>query len=184
MRLQPHTSSPDFALTVTVSLSRHEEGFLLEHLLDGPGVDTLALAPRSADPRRHDELWKHTCFEAFFAVPGSARYYEFNGSPSGDWALYAFDGYRQGMAAQDIPDAPVLRVCERQRGKLRLAWHIPYFTNEPIDYAGITAVLQSRELPGISSYWALAHVGERPDFHLAGSFIYPLMNLTGGRDAD
>lgn len=174
MRLQPYPASPELSLEVTVSLSRHADGFLLEHLFEGPGVDALELAPRSTVPQRRDGLWQQTCVEAFFAVPGSTRYYEFNGSPSGDWALYAFDSYRQGMTAQALADAPELRVCEVRHGTLRLAWHIPFFTDEPMEYAGITAVLLSRDVPEVASYWALAHVGERPDFHLPGSFIYPL----------
>lgn len=174
MRLQPYPASPELALTVSVSLSRHPDGFLLEHLFEGPSVDTLVLASVTADPQRRDELWKHTCVEAFFAVSGSTRYYEFNGSPSGDWALYAFENYRQGMTPQDLCEAPELRVRDVRHGTLRLAWHLPFFSDEPIEYAGITAVLLSREAPGVSSYWALAHVGERPDFHLPGSFIYPL----------
>lgn len=176
MRLQPYHDSPAItqALTVSVSLSRQSDGFLLQHYLEGPAVDALSLAEKVLAPSRRDELWKHTCMEAFFAVRNSTRYYEFNGSPSGDWALYRFEDYRQGMTEQPVVVAPALQVRDQQRGTLRLVWHIPFFTEDAVDRAGITAVLQHRDLPGVSSYWALAHVGDKPDFHLANSFVCPL----------
>lgn len=176
MRLQPFPDSPPFAqtLTVSVNLSRQCEGFVLEHCLEGPGVDGVLLAPPATAPACRDELWKHTCMEAFFAVSGSTGYYEFNGSPSGDWALYRFDDYRQGMRVQSVMAAPTLQLREQKPGVLRLVWHIPFFCNDALDRAGITAVLQHKDQPGVSSYWALAHVGGKPDFHLAGSFVCPL----------
>lgn len=176
MRLQPYPDSPAFTqtLSVSVSLSREREGFLLQHRLKGPGIERLSLADPASAPARRDELWKHTCVEVFFAVRGSPCYYEFNGSPSGDWALYRFDDYRQGMVEQPVTLAPVLRERDQQPGVLRLVWHIPFFTDDVLDRAGITAVVQHQDLPGVSSYWALAHVGDKPDFHQAGSFVCAL----------
>ncbi len=52
--------------------------------------------PRTEPALRTDELWKHSCFEAFFGAGDG--YYEFNLSPSTQWAAYRFDGYRTGMA--------------------------------------------------------------------------------------
>ena len=78
------------------------------------------------------------------------------------------------MAIQPVKAAPVLQVCDHQPGTLRLVWHIPFFTDDMFDRAGITAVVQHKDLPGVSSYWALAHVGDKPDFHLANSFECPL----------
>ena len=53
--------------------------------------------PGMLTPARADELWRHTCFEAFVRALPSAAYYEFNFSPSTQWAAYQFSGYRQGM---------------------------------------------------------------------------------------
>jgi len=33
-----------------------------------------------------DELWQHTCFEAFIGTSSGAGYYEFNFAPSTQWA--------------------------------------------------------------------------------------------------
>src|SRR3979490_1310679 len=46
-------------------------------------------------------LWQHTCFEAFLAAPGVAGYYEFNFTPTLDWAAYQFTDYRDGMTPAD-----------------------------------------------------------------------------------
>src|SRR5207342_1224384 len=48
---------------------------------------------------RADELWRHTCFEAFVRAASGPAYYEFNFAPSRQWATYRFDGYRSGMRA-------------------------------------------------------------------------------------
>src|SRR5260370_30081182 len=52
--------------------------------------------PSPGAPRINTHLWQHTCFEAFIAVEGQAAYHEFNFAPSGEWAAYAFGGYRNG----------------------------------------------------------------------------------------
>lgn len=50
-------------------------------------------------------LWQSTCFELFIAAAphqGQATpYLEFNFSPSGDWALFAFTGYREPVNAAE-----------------------------------------------------------------------------------
>ena len=52
--------------------------------------------PSPGAPRFAAQLWQHTCFEAFIAVEGQPAYHEFNFAPSGEWAVYAFSGYRKG----------------------------------------------------------------------------------------
>ncbi|NEQ19514.1 MAG: DOMON-like domain-containing protein [Microcoleus sp. SIO2G3] len=54
------------------------------------------LAPSDTPARKH-ELWKDTCFEFFVGIKNSDQYWEFNLSPAGDWNIYRFDAYRQGM---------------------------------------------------------------------------------------
>jgi len=43
---------------------------------------------------RKNELWKSTCFEAFFGPTGSAMYWELNLATGGSWNCYSFDNYR------------------------------------------------------------------------------------------
>src|SRR5215469_4729907 len=51
--------------------------------------------PSAGAPRIGTHLWQHTCLEAFIAVEGQSAYHEFNFAPSGEWAVYAFLGYRK-----------------------------------------------------------------------------------------
>ena len=46
--------------------------------------------PEAREPERADELWRHTCFEAFVAPRDGDAYYELNFAPSGAWAAYRF----------------------------------------------------------------------------------------------
>lgn len=69
------------------------------------------------EPRR-DGLWRHTCFEAFVAAPAGcgSGYVEYNFAPSGAWAIYRFDGYRQGMRSEPAPVAPRIVVTRAAAG--------------------------------------------------------------------
>ena len=61
-------------------------------------LEQVRLPEAAAAGARTDELWRHTCFEAFIAAGDAGPYFEFNFSPSGDWAAYRFSAYRAGMA--------------------------------------------------------------------------------------
>ena len=52
--------------------------------------------PESRSSQRAEHLWRHTCFEAFVMAGEGPEYLEFNFSPSGEWAVYEFRGYRDG----------------------------------------------------------------------------------------
>ena len=58
------------------------------------------MRPEATARVRTDELWRTTCFEAFVRTDGG--YVEYNLSPSGAWAAYRFDGYREGMRGLEI----------------------------------------------------------------------------------
>src|SRR5262245_47998877 len=68
-------------------------------------------APRA--PRSAGRLWEHTCCEIFIARKGLAAYHEFNLSPSGEWAQYAFDGYRKPRAAESSAAGSAPQVTVR-----------------------------------------------------------------------
>lgn len=110
---------------------------------------------------RRDELWKSTCFEAFLQPAGEPDYAEFNFSPSGDWAAYDFDGYREGMTALELNAPPYIRVENNLTW-----WTVGATIAIPSGrhwHLGLSAVIE--EAGGPTSYWALAHAGDKPDFH-------------------
>ena len=126
--------------------------------------------PATEEPRRRDELWKTTCFEAFLRAQGEDSYREWNFAPSGDWAAYDFSACREGMAAADVTE-PYIRMEDNMRW-----WTLGATIAVGPDHSwhlGLSAVLEEKD--GTKSYWALAHCDpEKPDFHLADCFIAKL----------
>ena len=130
------------------------------------------------DAGRTERLWAHTCFEGFVGLPDSPRYLELNFSPSGQWAAYRFDSYRQGMAPalHTAPRVAVRRSAERLelQAEVQLGGSLWPHARPP-ETAGpgrvriaLTTVVEDRE--GRLSYWALRHPPGRPDFHHPESF--------------
>lgn len=130
------------------------------------GRPEAVLVPAPAYPERADDLWRHTCFEAFVRGASDDGYCEFNFSPSTQWAAYAFTGYRAGMrnfevsaleCATDVGDG-WLELSAVVRPGAAGVWRI-----------GLSAVIE--ETSGAKSYWALAHPPGKPDFHHASGFV-------------
>jgi len=128
--------------------------------------------PAQRPGRRVDELWRHTCFEAFLMAGDGPGYREYNFSPSGEWAAYAFRDYRQADVTADEP-APVVRV-QRSAQRLALEAEVP-FALPPLYRSirlGLSAVVEAAD--GGLSYWALRHPPGKPDFHHADAFALQL----------
>jgi len=177
MKLNPFAPSSQTAdIQVEAQIEMQPQGFLLTFELSGPGVAKVLLTPKNAKPGRKNDLWKETCFECFFGVGNSKEYFEFNGSPSGDWALYSFNQYRDAMKDVEFKngDTPVLLKCEKSAEYLCCVWQVPYFTRTILQNASLTAVIKTGTASENTSYWALNHAGKKPDFHLRESFIHRL----------
>lgn len=113
--------------------------------------------PSRRRPRFADGLWRHTCFEVFIATRSRA-YREYNFSPSGEWAAYAFSSYRKrGRAKLARPRWNGKVATIPARGRLRI---------------GLTAVIEEKS--GALSYWALRHPRRKPDFHDRRGFTLDL----------
>ena len=138
--------------------------------------------PPAADAARADNLWAHTCFEAFVACARSPRYLELNFSPSGQWGAYAFESYRKGMAPAELDAAPRLtlrRSDERLELQAEVRCGAALLAAATADLApdrrlrlALSTVVEDRE--GRLSYWALSHPPGRPDFHHMDSFSLTL----------
>jgi hypothetical protein len=133
--------------------------------------------PSRRPPVQTDELWKHTCFEAFIApATGGDEYRELNFSPSTQWAAYSFTSYRKGIAAVAVDSAPRIEVVEAgsqltlqarvgTQGLLPESWRAPGVKLR----IALAAVIE--EDGGNISYWALKHAPDKPDFHHCAGFI-------------
>jgi hypothetical protein len=132
--------------------------------------------PTARATDRADSLWKHTCFEAFIAVAGEPGYYELNFSPSRQWAVYRFSGYREGMSPPDVTSLPELNVRSfDDRFELDAVIRLPDLIarrGERILKLALTAVVEDDN--GTLSYWALKHAPDKPDFHHSDGFVLEL----------
>ena len=122
------------------------------------------VVPAQQPPARADELWRHTCFEAFVGLEGEA-YLELNFSPSSQWAAYRFDHYRGAMAKETTE---VEITVEEGEGWLALEAAVECAGLAAGSSLGLSAVIEEQ---GGTSYWALGHAAGRPDFHDRTCFL-------------
>ena len=121
---------------------------------------------------RADGLWRTTCFELFLRPQGGQSYHEYNFAPSGQWAAYSFDDYREGMR-----DLALREELELGHSWLGQSWWLdvepilPDWSKAPFD-VGLSAVIE--EIDSTKSYWALRHPPGKPDFHHPDSFALTL----------
>ena len=153
------------------------EALEIQYSLSGD-VNNLRI-PADCAPRRVDHLWQQTCFEAFIPAPRGTGYFEFNFAPSGEWAMYQFDAYREGM--RPIEAAPPFITTRRAAHNLVLKVVVdlrgfPNFMAHAELRLALSAVVENSI--GELSYWALAHPPGKPDFHHADSFALTLNRLS------
>lgn len=117
---------------------------------------------------RSDDLWRHGCFEAFVGCGGPA-YVELNAAPSRRWAAYAFDDYRAGMRAAAAAVREQNWTLGAAVAAMELLVALPDARAGDDWTAGLSAVIETTG--GDLSYWALAHPGDRPDFHNRNCFV-------------
>jgi len=133
----------------------------LRYRIEGD-LDRLRIPPPRA-PAPGERLWQHLCCEAFVASAAASAYREFNFSPSGEWAAYAFQRYREGGPLA-VPDPGIAVRAEGQALELSATIVVE---RAPLRVA-LCAVIEEQD--GTLSYWALRHPSPRPDFHHPDGF--------------
>ena len=132
--------------------------------LDG-NVSRIRVPPPSP-PRIGTELWRHTCFEAFIAMDGHREYHEFNLAPSGEWTVYALSDYRDGVPLADETMRPHITMHSTDiRLELDCLVRLDRLSAihpRSVLRVGLSAVIEASDG---TSYWALRHPGDKPDFH-------------------
>lgn len=174
----PDTPSAHMRKVTAAFDASGEEALAIRYRVEG-SMDRLRM-PERTTPTRTDELWKHTCFEVFVGRRGSPGYFEFNFSPSGEWAAYRFAGYRAGMAAADGAQTPQISTA-RKPSLLEVDVLLPLAGLDELEgedlRVGVSAVLEEQD--GQKSYWALIHPAGKPDFHHPDSFALTLPARAG-----
>ena len=169
-------------LQISGSVDRRPGTLLVTYIMAGDLERIVLPEPVLSVSRRH-ELWRRTCFEVFFGIPGQTAYWEGNFSPSGDWNLYRFNDYRQGMAEEQRSDRPSCRAVTTGGSRLELSCSMDIHdlcSDSEVLAAGIACVVL--ETSGRVSYWAVDHCGARPDFHDRRSFLIQLTATDTSQD--
>jgi|HubBroStandDraft_6_1064221.scaffolds.fasta_scaffold07281_4 hypothetical protein len=174
--LKLHPDSLCFAPThIEVHVARPRAGSLVLYYFVTAKISDLRIP--SVIPGGHaDELWRHTCFEAFICGSRGDGYYEFNFAPSTQWAAYRFSSYRSGMRVATEISAPRIEVQSGSESyTLQASLDLDRALSLPHDavwHLGLSAVLE--ETSGRKSYWAFAHPPGKPDFHHSVCFAHEI----------
>lgn len=178
--LRCHPATRTTAVRAIRALARRSESALEAKFRLAGDLAQISVPP-SGPVRIGNELWRHTCFEAFIGLQGRTSYHEYNLSPSGEWAVYAFREYRDGGVLHDESMRPQIAVRSTPDSlELDAAIRLDRLSREHPHASlliGLSAVVETNH--GLS-YWALLHSGEKADFHRADSFALLLKPL--GRD--
>ena len=157
---------------IQASVSRSASSLSVSYLVEGDIAQLRIPPPRVR--RIAGRLWQHTCCEIFIARRGLPAYHEFNLAPSGEWAAYGFERYREGAAPSDAAMNPEIRV-QHEAGRLGLDATIRLDKLELAQSAlsaALCAVIEDAR--GSLSYWALKHPPGKPDFHHRDAFALEL----------
>lgn len=133
----------------------------------------VVLMNKGSSPLRTHELWKTTCFEAFFGVKGSPSYWELNVSFGGSWNVYRFNDYRNPtLPTEEKKIQNISFHSDSEDDSLRIEIKIPIsaldIQNKKLD-ASLNTVIEFKNKE--KAYFALKHGSEKPDFHQRDSFI-------------
>jgi len=120
-------------------------------------------------PTRCDGIWNGTCFELFLSGKNQEKYLELNFCPSGDWACYAFPGYRSSPTNPNI-SRPVIEQVGHAILTVSIDWQeINLLIGEPelVEGSMTACLLEEKE----QSFWAYKHPETEADFHDRNCFI-------------
>jgi hypothetical protein len=172
VELAPFSNSDRPDLAIHAEAERDGTELLLRYTVRGE-VGRIRLPPASAQAGRRDELWRHTCFEAFIRPARSEAYHELNLSPSNDWAFYHFEQRRSGRSDPDVPSLTFNYMAAPGLFRLRATLELATLLSPAVPWQlNLTTVIEDKE--GNLSYWALAHPPGGPDFHHPDCFVLDL----------
>lgn len=157
-------------LAVSGSIARQGSEMSLQYLISGD-IHFLDIPRQRGLGKRCHGLWQESCFECFIGMKDSRRYWEINLAATGDWNVYSFNGYRQGMVEETAFNVlPCTFYETKDEIWLDLKLDLSLLVRE--EHAleiGISSVLKHRN--GETSYWALCHREPQPDFHHRSGFL-------------
>jgi len=158
-------------VTIGGSIARRADVLSVRYEVRG-NLAKVSIPAATEAPRRKDRLWEETCLEFFLGTTDSGVYWEFNLSPSGNWNVYRFTRYREGMR-EETAFASLSLDIRRDAQALVLTAEIDAGRIVPAgrDLAATAAAVIGTIDEG-KSHWALVHQASRPDFHRRDPFAW------------
>jgi hypothetical protein len=168
--LQPFPATSNLPqIEINGRVNRKGDLLSIEYQLFGD-LNAISIDSPTSTPRRQFHLWEATCFEFFIGIPGDANYWEFNLSPSGNWAVFALDDYRQGLRDELAFTSLPFKV-DRYPNYITLSLEFDLseliLAEQDLEMSVTTVIKSSQDE---LSYWAIAHSSKEADFHLRNSF--------------
>lgn len=131
------------------------------------------LLPPPLPPGVGENLWQHTCCEAFIAAVNRPEYREFNFSPSGQSAAYRFTDYRQRDTGFSPSIHPQVSLhCLNNQIVLDAILDKNLLPSGLKLEIGLSCIIEATDRR--KSYWALRHCAAQADFHQRQSFTLTL----------
>jgi hypothetical protein len=168
----PDRILPDIEITGTIE--RKVDILTVRYHISGSLTELTIPVPKNS-PERRIGLWEHTCLEFFIGEPGLSRYWEFNLSPSGDWNVFRFENYREGLYEEmAFPELPFeVGGNSSEDFHMNLEWNLEaIFEQSRALEMAVTTVIKTKS--GRETFWALGHPESGPDFHHRKGFLIRL----------
>ncbi len=160
-------------MTIGGSIARRADTLSIRYEVRG-NLSKISIPAAADAPRRGDRLWEETCLELFLGATDSGEYWEFNLSPSGNWNVYRFTRYREGMREETaFGSLPMDVRSDAEALVLTAEIDISRIVPARRDLAA-TAAAVIGTIDGGMSHWAPVHPATRPDFHRRDQFAWPL----------
>jgi len=172
--LQPFRSAP-YDLKIGGYVARHANRLEVRYEITGD-LQMIDIPGRKREASRVKGLWENTCLELFLAARDCDRYWEVNLCPSGDWNVFRFDRYDEERSADKLVEEVLFNSLpvriQKGSGSFSLAFEFSLdgiIQGDQVIEVGVSAVTAAPK-----TYWALAHCGSMPNFHIRDSFTINL----------
>ena len=163
-RLSPHSNIKNIEIESSLVLTKQKikVSFVVK------GVSEEYIFPNIESLKRADELWKATCFELLLADDSEA-YYELNFSSSLSWNFYLLDSYRAEPKEVELLEEPMIS-CEYKNNEFHILFELESkeINFEKFKSYNIATILLTKEKE--RTFWAIEHLGNKPNFHNKESF--------------
>ena len=151
-------------ISITGSIALHDNQVHVSYRITDR-THSIQFPDISQHASRKNELWNATCCELFVGISGEPNYWEYNLSPSHDWAVFSFTDYRQNKSDElSISELEITtKIDKNNEFELKTILALPEMLTDRTLDIGVSSVVQDKS--GKIHYYALTHPDSKADFH-------------------